>query len=183
MKNEKRSDEITEANRLSSTHGIIGRNRRTKQAHFGPIYLASLEIFTNIRVSIRLFPSFILFHFILHRSVERGWPRFTTSPRRTNSLAWKERRGKKRRGGGEQGREFVPRLSGDNLQNCLARTALFLPADDPRMIIVPRTGTRYVALPLPLPFGEYTQRTMERTSSQLADLPTNTRQPVHAPNI
>lgn len=91
--------------------------------------------------------------------------------------------------GGEQGREFVPRLSGDNLQNCLARTArhraiplVVLSADDPRMIIVPRTGTRYVALPSPSspPVNTRRPRCAKNngpSEQQLADLPTNTRQP------
>lgn len=126
-------------------------------------------------------------------------PRCTSLRRQILSRGWKEGGGgEEKRGehvgrevedGGEQGREFVPRLSGDNLQNCLARTArhraiplVVLSADDPRMIIVPRTGTRYVALPSPSspPVNTRRPRCAKNngpSEQQLADLPTNTRQP------
>lgn len=92
---------------------------------------------------------------------------------------------------GEHGREreFDPRLPGDNLQNCLARTARFcatnasFSADDPRMIIVPR---RYVPRLCPLSMTRnrdtptLPEGTTKRRESRgfLANVP-----PIVAPNI
>lgn len=122
--------------------------------------------------------------------MERGWKEGEKKEKNT----WEERR-REMEDGGEEGREFVPRLSGDNLQNCLARTArhraiplVVLSADDPRMIIVPRTGTRYVALPSSLSPGEYTpppvckEQWDERAAARgfaNEHAPTS----IHAPNI
>lgn len=92
------------------------------------ICLTSLEIFTNARIFTRYF----FFYPLLHPSVVDGTrpalsSRCTSHPGdKFSRVDGKGREGEKR---GErvakkvedgEGGEFVPRLSGDNLQNCLA---------------------------------------------------------------